>query len=507
MARHRILPLLPMRRRPALPTRWNLPLLAPLVLAPLAAAEDEASERLVLALDGVVESDLAADLRFLASDEMGGRDTPSPELLVSALFLRARLERLGFQAPPGGFLQDYPLHTRGIDDERSGLWLSSTEGERRLSFAADYVLARSSHLFDSDLAGPVVCVDTGSRDAFAGADLEGAWALLFDRGASMRQSLRNAERSGALGVLFVQSPHDTDPKKPYLERFGATARRMQSPQPGYRLSPPREADGPVAVMLSPEGAAALLELSPHKWSGLLPPSGLALDVRAHEVRMVAGERIGVPNVVGLWPGDDPELSREVIVVSAHYDHVGRNGSEVFNGADDNASGTVGLLGVAEALRRYGPLRRTVALVWLSGEEKGLWGSHAWANAPTLPEGHGVVADLNIDMIGRTEPDELYLTPTRDHEAYNTLAAAAYDQAVLEGFPELRSQDRDWNRSDHFNFHNILGVPVAFLSAGEHPDYHEPTDTADKIDFGKLARITRVVVRMLVQMQDRPIEAL
>jgi hypothetical protein len=109
------------------------------------------------------------------------------------------------------------------------------------------------------------------------------------------------------------------------------------------------------------------------------------------------------------------------------------------------------------------------------------------------------------MIGRTRSDELYVTPSRNHDSYNALARAAYELSALEGFPTLVSQDEDWSRSDHFNFDKILQIPVVFLSAGEHEDYHKPTDTVDKIDFDKLARITRLVVRLLDRIQAEPLE--
>ena len=118
-----------------------------------------------------------------------------------------------------------------------------------------------------------------------------------------------------------------------------------------------------------------------------------------------------------------------------------------------------------------------------------------------------MADINIDMIGRTAPGELYITPTDEHGAYNTLSDVAYELAPAEGFPELLSQDADWGRSDHANFHRNLAIPVIFLSAGEHADYHQPSDTADKIDFDKLTRITRLVFRILERAQSIELQAL
>jgi len=141
----------------------------------------------------------------------------------------------------------------------------------------------------------------------------------------------------------------------------------------------------------------------------------------------------------------------------------------------------------------------VLLIWVSGEEKGLWGSRAWSDDPWLPEGCRPVANLNIDMIGRNAPDELYIPPSADHEHHNGIVKLAQGLAPLEGFPTLESADDYYHRSDQAMFAR-LGIPVAFLFAGIHEDYHEPTDTPDKIDCDKIRRVVRTVLRMLDAMQ-------
>jgi len=161
---------------------------------------------------------------------------------------------------------------------------------------------------------------------------------------------------------------------------------------------------------------------------------------------------------------------------------------------------MGLLALAQALTEYGPMRRSVLVMWVSGEEKNLWGSEAWTKNPLLPPGHKVVADINIDMIGRNAPDKLLITPTRALKEYNGLTRLAEALGPLEGFPHLGSADEYWKRSDHMNFADNLGVPVAFLFSDVHEDYHQPTDTPDKIDYDKIHRVVRLVLRMLDALQ-------
>ncbi len=463
--------------------------------APLSAHEDPT--RLEHALDAVDVDSLEADVRFLADEELAGRDTPSEGLETAALYFAARLGRLGFSpAGSGDFYHRWRLVRTGLDPTGSGLLVKRAQGTERRLFQSDYYLARSSHAFPCVTDGAVVSAGDGSGDAFEGRDLTGSWALVFDHGASVRRILRRARAAGALGVLFGETEHVT---KGYEAKYARIAEVTGRDGLTYRPEPlPASQDLPYLMLRR----HALLALTGGEET--LAP-GTRLPLRLREERVVRTGDVEVKNVAGFWPGRDPELAREVLIVSAHYDHLGvAEDGAVYHGADDNASGSSGLLAVAEALAAYGPLRRSVLLLWVSGEEKGLWGSDAWARAPELPPGCTAVANVNIDMIGRTAPEELYLTPTDAHPAFNRVAQAAYDLAPLEGFPTLASQDEDWNRSDHANFAKHLAIPVAFLSAGEHPDYHRTTDTAEKIDYAKLARITRLVVRLLDRLEDGPL---
>jgi Zn-dependent M28 family amino/carboxypeptidase len=235
-----------------------------------------------------------------------------------------------------------------------------------------------------------------------------------------------------------------------------------------------------------------------------PKSGAQI-ADLEETRVVLnGGRIDCENVCGLWPGSDPALAEETILVTAHYDHVGVINGEIYNGADDNGSGTCGLMAIAEALTKAGPMRRSVMLMWVSGEEKGLWGSKAWTENPFLPGDHKPICDINIDMIGRNAPEKLLVTPTKDRpKDYNGLTRLAERLAPLEGFPTLGSADEYYTRSDHYNFAK-MGLPVTFLFDDVHEDYHRPTDDVDKIDYDKIRRVVRLVVRMLDGLQvDRP----
>ena len=469
-----------------------LPLL--LALAPSTSGNLEA------ALETVSPDEIKADLFFFASDEMRGRDTPSLELKVAARFVRARLERLGFQpGAGGGFFHEYPLHSRRIDVERSFLSFEGPGGTARLVFGRDYLLGSSRDVAELTVQGEVVFAGEGEKEDFEAAKVSGRWTLCAESDLSDRRRVRNAESAGALGLIVVPDPKKSDDPFP-AQKKNPTQLALEGIV-SFEPSPSRKDDEPVfpQVFLTRD---ALGRLEAVRGSSLASLSaGQTLAVQAREERRGGGPLL-VENVCGLWPGSDPVLANELIVVSAHYDHVGVDeDGDIYRGADDNGSGSMGLLAVAEALTEYGPMRRSVMLLWLSGEEKGLWGSAAWTRAPPLPAGMKPVCNLNIDMIGRNAPDKLLITPSREKKEFNGLTRLAESLAPLEGFPKLGSCDEYWERSDHVNFSKNLQIPVAFLFSDVHADYHRPTDTPDKIDYDKIARVSRLVVRLLDGLQS------
>jgi hypothetical protein len=469
-----------------------------LALAPSApSATDPGSAALERALDTVRIEGLSADVHFLADDAMGGRDTPSEGLRLAARFIRARLQRLGFQ--PGaehGWFHTYPLELRQIDAVGSGLAIEGRGALRALAFGSDY-FPWARRIDNTTTSGAVTFV--GQLEEFEGFDLTGRWAYVLEGSGSLRRRGRALQAAGAIGMLVEAGPDYDD--EPYPVRFERLIERMRTPSVAYPRGErdggeDREQAGFSTVYLAKAAAAGLVP------EGAVP--GVDLKLTATETMRRAGSadgRVEVENVAGFWPGADPVLRREVIILSAHYDHVGVDDEgRIFNGADDNASGSCGLLAVAEALRAYGPMKRSVLLLWVSGEEKGLWGSQAWTESPWLPGSAKPFCNINIDMIGRNGPEHLLITPTAEHEAFNGLSRLALQLAPSEGFPALGSADEYWGRSDHRNFHVNLKIPVTFLFADVHEDYHGDHDTPDKIEYDKMRRIVRLVVRLVEALQ-------
>jgi hypothetical protein len=222
------------------------------------------------------------------------------------------------------------------------------------------------------------------------------------------------------------------------------------------------------------------------------------------------------NVLGVIPGTD--LADELVVLTAHYDHLGIEDGEIYNGADDNGSGTVALIEIAQsfAMARnngHGP-RRTVLIMPVTGEEKGLLGSRYYTDNPAYSM-EQTVANLNIDMIGRTDvyhdsANYVYIIGSdklsTDLHKVNERAGELYGKVALDYRYNLEDEpNRFYYRSDHYNFvlHN---VPSIFYFSGVHDDYHKPTDTIEKIDFQKVEHVTRLVFLtawMLANQDLRP----
>jgi Zn-dependent M28 family amino/carboxypeptidase len=235
------------------------------------------------------------------------------------------------------------------------------------------------------------------------------------------------------------------------------------------------------------------------------------------------------NVVGILEGKDSKLRREYVALGAHYDHVGANGAtgcrpvgddSICNGADDDGSGTTGLLAMAEAFSKGPRPRRSILFVWHTGEEKGLWGSEYFTRYPTVPLKQ-VVTQLNIDMIGRskkagdtnplnrmlTGPDEIYVIGSRMMSAQLGELNEAVNREYLGikynyHYDEPNDPERLFYRSDHYNYAKH-GVPIVFYFDGVHEDYHRPTDSPDKIDYQKMQNITRTVFILASELANAP----
>lgn len=253
--------------------------------------------------------------------------------------------------------------------------------------------------------------------------------------------------------------------------------------------------------------------------GMVVKTGMAIPLHL-PVKMTIQQHITrnvlySKNIIGILPGLDPQLQDEVVVLSAHYDHLGKKGNSVFYGADDNASGTSAVLEIMETLAEakeqgLGP-RRSVMCIFFTAEEKGLLGSEYYSNNPAVPLEQTVV-DINIDMIGRIDQQHAHTEQYVYVIGSNRLSTQLHDinEATNEEYSNLEldytyNAKNDPNlfyyRSDHYHFAKH-GVPSIFFFSGVHEDYHRPTDTPDKILFDKYGQITKHIFYLTWELANR-----
>jgi hypothetical protein len=231
---------------------------------------------------------------------------------------------------------------------------------------------------------------------------------------------------------------------------------------------------------------------------------LKLTVELRDTVLLA---LTAPNTVGILEGSDPSLKQEYLIYSAHMDHIGITPGQpdsINNGADDDGSGTVGVVELAEAFsRRAVRPKRSIVFLTVSGEEKGLWGSRYFSEHPTVPI-RQVVADLNIDMIGRNWPDTIVAIGKEHSDLGSTLDRVnrAHPELRMTAIDDIWPEERFYFRSDHFNFAR-KGVPILFFFNGVHPDYHQVTDSPDKINGEKEARILRLLFYLGQELGNAP----
>ena len=479
----------------ALPIAF-LGLLNPLVPAswPTATQDFPALGR---GLEALRLESIEADLDYLASPERGGRSTPSAGLEQALAHVVQRLEASDW-TPGGsrGWRSPFPLFTLGVDGARSGARVTARDTSLEFTFGQQILPERLLQLRAWDLDGPLVSVGAGEEADVAAADLQGAWALVHEGPASVRGAVLRALKAGAIGVLVTPGPDCR--WREYDERFAAVTRTMlrgfvtQTPARGGRQ------DDPVVVMITEKATAQLLALASAGWSGkdegLLPPSGVRLGLQFHDRRVLVDPRTEASNVIAWMLGTDPDLRREVILLTAHVDHLGEVRGDLHPGANDNASGVAALLALADALAQRGPGRRSLALLFLVGMEKGSWGAKAWLADPSLPGSRQAVALINLDRVGRLENDRLYATPSPTHPNFNPLAAAVAAPAAEEALL-LSSLDDQWTRLDTRVF-AAAGLPVLSLSSGADEDTHRASDTRDKVRARSVQKVARTTLRLL-----------
>lgn len=459
------------------------------------------------ALDGNLEIN---ELKLLASPEYEGRGAGTQGLEKARDLLVDRLTKAGIRpgaGKGGSYLQNFRIFVGNELGSANGLANSSALDFMPLAFSRSGAIAEAEIVFVG--FGISVRQDGDfSYDDYAGIDVKGkiVLALMGDPGTGNASSpfrnpafysysspmykVQNAEFHGAAGIVLVRDPlslaGESEPELKFQPRQGggATSEILAG-----------QATIDFSQRLLGKNLRELQEGIAHSQRPASFSSGIRTSFRVDLKRQLGD----VQNVVGIIPATDPALASEYIVLGAHYDHLGYGGDssmdpqgtgKIHPGADDNASGVQAVLHIAERIQAMGGNHRNLLVVFFTAEEVGLLGSKAFTESLPLPEGAQLTAMLNLDMVGRLSNNRLTALALRSSPGFTALV----DEVNKEHGFELLKGDSGFGSSDHASFLQIK-VPSLFFTTGTHPDYHRPSDTADKINIAGLERVENFVTEV------------
>ena len=465
---------------------------------------------------------LQQTISYLASDSMKGRETPGPGLDSAGTYIARQFESYGVKPINGSYFQDLQFC---YFDLGSDIFLSIVKDLQTLNFEIDkdfspyefsgakpaegdlvfagYGISAPEYNYDDykeiDVQGKVVVIlrqEPGQSDStqtlFKGKELT--------RYSSLELKQKTAMEHGAVGVLVISGPLNYTSLKPRAFPWPSLSGSL--PGASFPLGYCGNVNGNIPMVSVGEsiinelfGNADTLkhlqqhlehDMQPHSF--VIPGKTIAINIT------FTSKPVGGRNVIGILRGSDPVLKEEAIVVGAHYDHIGNlkehraDSDFIFNGADDNASGTGGMLAVAKAMASMPePPRRSVIFIAFAGEEKGLLGSETYVRKPLWPL-KKTAAMLNLDMISRNFPDSLEIIGARQNP---DLMKIIRKQNQKTGFMLKENQDVDIDQgSDHYSFFR-RGITAVVFFTGLHQDYHKVSDGPEKVNAEKAARVSRL----------------
>ncbi len=485
--------------------RW-LCLLLTVTGLPLAA---QTATPLSRAAETITEQDVMRRVGLIAADSMMGRGTPSPGLERTAEYVAREFQRGGLipAGEKGTYLQRFGVSRWTIDTGHSAVELVA-DGVRtvaRVGTDARYVLGAIPR---GPIQASVVLLFKRDTSATTGPDeVKDRIVLLvidFTKPVSpaLNQKIVDLARAGPKAVVILSNRDSVT----FAQRLSAAAR----PRLTRDLEALTDQGAPVVEVheraLAPVLAAAgirpdHLRRLDRNYRREIP----SLTVKLTLPRTIVAKGM-VPNVAGILEGSDPKLRDEYVIYSAHIDHIGISPGRpdsINNGADDNASGVAGLLELVEAFTQPGVHpKRSLLFLAPSGEEDGLLGSAHFTEHPPVPLKQ-VVANLNMDLVGRNWPDSVIAVGLEQSDLGTTLGRVvkAHPELGMTPIADRWPEERIFYRSDHYNFAR-KGVPILFFTSGTHADYHQPSDEPQTIDGEKEARLVRLLFYVGATVADQ-----
>jgi hypothetical protein len=488
-----------------------------LLSVPVLASAQKKEKPASKAAATITVEDMKKHLYIIAGKEMEGRETPSPGLDKAAAYIENHFKSIGLTpGNNGSYLQTYPLYKdsmlgASLKINGAALSLNNEFQPQTGNYAAE--MRFSEVVF----AGYGIS-DGDKRDDYKGLKVAGKLVLIadgipadykpsqtgFSSPANAFGKMNTAMGKGAAAVLIIYSNYP---------------RRSMILNSNWSMNSYRSAQSPFTFTVSTAVAEKIMGEDGKNIFDKLKAGTVVAKTYPAEIDLGYSKTTRTnhaSNVIGVLEGTD--LKNEYVFITAHYDHLGKRDTVIYYGADDDGSGTTGVLEMAEAFVKAkeagnGP-RRTMVFMTVSGEEKGLWGSGYYANHPIFPLEKTTV-DLNIDMIGRSDssrkqgdPDN-YVYVVGDDKISTELkliseaANKTYTNMELDyKFNDAKDPNRIYFRSDHYNFAQ-KGVPIIFYYDGMlQADYHRPTDTPDKINYPLMVKRTQLIFHTAWEMANR-----
>ncbi len=445
---------------------------------------------------------LKKKLYIVASREMEGRETATPGQRKAAAYIEREFKRIGLLPGNHGLYQyTYPVY-------RDSLLSSLIEvNGKRFLLDKDYNVNLNNITAKLGFSEAVYIGKNVTADSIKSTNLYGKLVIMCGESRMIGTRGRTSARLDALrsanpaAILYSDSAY---PRKTAYSRNANMAQSLFK----RSFTPPQQ------YSISENIIRALLGSGYENAKGLVSPKTYLSNVLLSTEKIT--KTLQSSNVIGLLPGTD--LKDQYLFITGHYDHLGKRDTVIYYGADDDGSGTVSVLQLAEAFAKAkaagkGP-RRTIVFMTVSGEEKGLWGSEYYTNHPLYPLDK-TTADLNIDMVGRTDnrrkigdsTNYVYIVGddklSTDLKPINEAQNKRYINLELDyKYNDPNDRERIYYRSDHYNFART-GVPIIFYTDGMlEPDYHRPTDTPDKINYDLMSKRARLVFYTAWEMANR-----
>ena len=472
------------------------------------------------ALKSIVQDELKRHLSFLASDDLQGRKIGEGDGLENAAdYLVEKVRENGLQSIGNSYSQKVGILSVHSDKSHSFIKVQNPKGDK--SYQSPLICFDNQTL-SFDWKGEAVFAGFGMNEAppghndFAGIDLRGKVVLICSGDVESfkeeenyqwndrceRKKRQMAFEKGAAAVILITSPNDNKNRV-----FSQMEKRMG--RNNYILQPETGTEKEKYFIATPAFADFMLG-GKHKYRKYLEsivkeqkPNSFVPENDNIEIHLQKEvEKYPSHNILGMVEGSDPVLKNEYVIYMAHYDHLGINqDGKVFNGADDNASGSSVLLGLANVFSSLeNKPKRSILFLWVTSEELGMFGSRYYVEHPVVPL-EKTAACINLDMVGRVyEPrDSVWkLSPkmVKDFDGLFTLTNNVWPElqqisdSVCNNLglePDNSLPDNFLRSSDHYYFHKN-GVPVLNISTGYHADYHKTSDVVSKINFDKLKRV-------------------